>query len=87
MGINNTAPALESRDFLKMITTDIGTRDKKMREEKTLKKAKELQGLSCRKVLADLLDQFETVDFRGRAGLDEDAKLTRKIYVIISLMK
>ena len=85
MGINNTAPALESRDFLKMITTDIGTRDKKMREEKTLKKAKELQGLSCRKVLADLLDQFETVDFRGRAGLDEDAKLTRKIYVIISI--
>ena len=56
-----------------------------MREEKTLKKAKELQGLSCREVLADLLDQFETVDFRGRAGLDEDAKLTRKIYVIISI--
>lgn len=74
MGINNTAPALESRDFLKMITTDIGTRDKKMREEKTLKKAKELQGLSCRKVLADLLDQFETVDFRGACRIGRGRK-------------
>ena len=47
MGINNTAPALESIDFLRMITTDIGSRDKKMREEKTLKKAKDLGIYEC----------------------------------------
>lgn len=37
------------------------------------------------KVLAELLLQIEPIDFRERAGLDEDAKITRKLSVVIAI--
>lgn len=44
-----------------------------------------LTGKTYQKVLRELLTQIEPVDFRERAGLDEDTKITRKLYVVISI--
>lgn len=57
----------------------------KLKSQKEIQKAKELRGLSCREVIAELLDKFTPVDFRNLAGLDEDAKLTRKVYVVYAV--
>lgn len=73
--------------------TDLGTviwedRSKlalKLKSQKEVRKAKELGGLSCREVIAELLDKFTPLDFRELAGLDEDTKLTRKVYVVYAV--
>ena len=57
----------------------------KLKSQKEIQKAKELRGLSCREVIAELLDKFTPVDFRELAGLDEDTKLTRKVYVVYAV--
>lgn len=44
-----------------------------------------LTGKTYQKVLRELLTQIEPVDFRERAGLDEDTKITRKLYVVIAI--
>lgn len=44
-----------------------------------------LTGKTYQKVLRELLTQIEPADFRERAGLDEDTKITRKLYVVISI--
>ena len=44
-----------------------------------------LTGKTYQKVLRELLAQIEPVDFRERAGLDEDTKITRKLYVVIAI--
>ena len=72
-------------DFIGLLRSDIRQAEQKMKEENALKKAKELRGKSCREVLGELLEQFEPVDFRQRADMDEDAKLSRKVYVVLAV--
>lgn len=57
----------------------------KLKSQKEIQRAKELRGLSCREVIAELLDKFTPLDFRNLAGLDGDAKLTRKVYVVYAV--
>ncbi|KAA6335656.1 hypothetical protein EZS27_016129 [termite gut metagenome] len=44
-----------------------------------------LKGKSYQKVLTELLTQIGKVNFRERAGLDEDVKMSRKLYVVIAI--
>jgi putative DNA primase/helicase len=44
-----------------------------------------ITGKTYQKVLRELLAQIERVDFRERAGLDEDDKIARKLYAVISI--
>jgi putative DNA primase/helicase len=48
-------------------------------------KREALKGKSYQKVLAELLTQIGKVDFREKAGLDEDVKMSRKLYVVIAI--
>jgi len=48
-------------------------------------KQKALTGKSYQKVLSELLHQIKQVDFRERAGLDDGDKMSRKLYVVISI--
>lgn len=48
-------------------------------------KREALTGKSYQKVLTELLSQINPVDFRELAGLGEDDKIRRKLYVVISI--
>ncbi|KAA6348640.1 hypothetical protein EZS27_003873, partial [termite gut metagenome] len=48
-------------------------------------KREALKGKSYQKVLTELLTQIGKVNFRERAGLDEDVKMSRKLYVVIAI--
>lgn len=72
-------------DFIALLKSDVQQADKRMKAENALKKAKELKGKSCREVISELLERFEPIDFRDRAGLDDDAKLTRKVFVVFTV--
>lgn len=43
------------------------------------------KGKSYQSVLAALLSQIKRIDFRERAGLDIDEKISRKLYIVISI--
>ena len=49
------------------------------------KKAEEAIGKSCGRILSDLLGQIDPVNFRERASLDDDTKISRKFYVVITI--
>lgn len=85
MELNNTVSTFASGELLGLITSNIKNLEQRAREQQAIKKAKELQGLSCKEVLSNLLNQFDRIDFRERAELEEDAKLTRKIYVVVAV--
>ena len=72
-------------DFIGLLRSDIQHREQQMREDNARTRIEDLNGKSCRRVLSELLEQFDELDFRERAGLDEDAKLTRKIFVVIAV--
>ena len=72
-------------DFIGLLRSDIQHREQRMREDNARKRIEDLNGKSCRRVLSELLEQFDELDFRERAGLDEDAKLPRKIFVVIAV--
>lgn len=72
-------------DYTGLFRTDIETRQAAMRADREKEQAEELAGKSCRRVLDELLVQFDPVDFRVRAGVDEDATLTRKIFVVVAV--
>lgn len=72
-------------DFIGLLRSDIQHREQQMREDNARKRIEDLNGKSCRRVLSELLEQFDELDFRERAGLDEDAKLTRKIFVVVAV--
>ena len=72
-------------DFIGLLRSDIQHREQRMREDNARTRIEDLNGKSCRRVLSELLEQFDELDFRERAGLDEDAKLTRKIFVVIAV--
>ena len=72
-------------DFIGLLRSDIQHREQQMEENNARKRIEDLNGKSCRRVLSELLEQFDELDFRERAGLDEDAKLTRKIFVVIAV--
>ncbi|KAA6327994.1 hypothetical protein EZS27_023069 [termite gut metagenome] len=48
-------------------------------------KREALKGKSYQKVLTQLLTQIGKVDFRKKAGLDEEVKMSRKLYVVIAI--
>ena len=72
-------------DFIGLLRSDIQHREQQMREDNARTRIEDLNGKSCRRVLSELLEQFDELDFRERARLDEDAKLTRKIFVVIAV--
>ena len=72
-------------DFIGLLRSDIQRREQRMREDNACKRIEDLNGKSCRRVLSELLEQFDELNFRERAGLDEDAKLTRKIFVVVAV--
>lgn len=72
-------------DFIGLLRSEIQHREQQMREDNARTRIEDLNGKSCRRVLSELLEQFNELDFRERAGLDEDAKLTRKIFVVIAV--
>ncbi|GAB6121179.1 DNA primase family protein [Dysgonomonas termitidis] len=43
------------------------------------------KGKPCQSVLSGLLNQIKRVDFREKAGLDTDEKISRKLYVVIAI--
>lgn len=43
------------------------------------------KGKSYQSVLSALLSQIQKIDFRSKAGLDIDEKISRKLYVVISI--
>lgn len=48
-------------------------------------KQRSLAGKPYQKILGELLSQIHFINFRDRAALDEGMKLTRKLYVVISI--
>lgn len=72
-------------EFARKLEKDVDRAAYQLREETARKKARELRGKSCREVLADLLAQIVRVDFRERAGLDDDARLARKTFVVVAV--
>ena len=72
-------------DFIGLLRSDIQRREQRMREDNACKHIEDLNGKSCRRVLSELLEQFDELDFRERAGLTRTQKLTRKIFVVIAV--
>ena len=72
-------------EFARKLEKDVDRAAYQLREETARRKARELRGKSCREVLSDLLSQIVRVDFRERAGLDEDARLARKTFVVVAV--
>ena len=48
-------------------------------------KQETLTGKSYQKVLTELISQIRSVNFREQAGLDDDTKVSRKLYIVISI--
>ena len=68
-------------NYKNLITEELAKADQlvvKVKEE-------EFKGKSYQKILFELLGQIKKVDFREKAGLDEDDKMSRKLYVVIAI--
>ena len=68
-------------DYIGMIGGEL----EKVKQLHVKAKQEALTGKSYQKVLTELLSQINSVDFRERAALCEDDKISRKLYVVISI--
>lgn len=73
--------AFNMKDHIKMIADDL-TKCEQSAEEKYKTEAK--PG-TFQAVLGELLEQIKSVDFREKAELGDDAKMARKLYVVIAI--
>ena len=55
-------------DFISLLRSDIQRREQRMREDNARTRIEDLNGKSCRRVLSELLEQFDELDFRERRG-------------------
>ena len=87
--MNNTAvqpqdgPRVAS-PLISSLREDFQTKTREIKADRAAKAEKEIKGRTVTDVLSELINTFEEIDFRERAKLEPDQKITQKIYVVQS---
>lgn len=72
---------MEANNSIRLVAEELAKGDKLQ----ATAKHEALTGKSCRKVLKELLAQITEINFRSKANLDDEARVTQKQYVVIAI--